>query len=524
MGGRILLQDLIQGVAKRAEISEQEAETFVRTVFAVVTEALGDEKIVKIRNLGTFKLVEVGDRETVDAATGATVRVKGYRKIVFTPDNTLKDLINKPFAQFETVVLNEATATADMERGAEPVPGEEEDPDEATEMNEDIPVDDTEESVDMEADVDTATKVDAEAEADGKPETEPQEAVAEENTDAVAETVGEEDTPQTAVPEEQKLDFVADGESPDEPEETPEPTSSGEEESEKEPAGEAEEPSAEEADAEPTAEPACDEPEPAAEENSCTADAEEQQPEEGVPAASIEYQHADYQKVQEQKVDELNVATQNVEHQTIEHQSIVHQGRTENERSGGSLRLTQGGMIALFAFILLLMVGSYLAGYYRVLLPACHVTPEKVSQPAAVESEDTTAVAVQLKQTVAQKTTDTATAAKTEDAKVASRPTASDTKEKQTETRKNASDSLKQLKANAAKYPQVKNGTYLIVGVKSVHKLKSGESLLRLAQKVYGSRDFVKYIIVMNKIKDPDLVQIGTEIKLPQLTKSGDKL
>lgn len=517
------MQDLIQGVAKRAEISEQEAETFVRTVFAVVTEALGDEKIVKIRNLGTFKLVEVGDRETVDAATGATVRVKGYRKIVFTPDNTLKDLINKPFAQFETVVLNEATATADMERGAEPVPGEEEDPDEATEMNEDIPVDATEESADMEADVDADAEVDAETEVDG-PGTEAQQADTEENTDAVAETVDEEDTPQAAAAEEQEPDCASEEESLAEPEETPEPTLSGEEEPEEEPAGEVEEPSSEEVDAEPTAEPACDEQEPAAEENSCRVDAEEQQPEEDVPAASIEYQHADYQKVQEQKVDELNVATQNVEHQTIEHQSIVHQGRTENERSGGCLRLTQGGMIALFAFILLLMVGSYLAGYYRVLLPACHVTPEKVSQPAAVESEDTTAVAVQPKQTVAQKTTDTATAAKTEDAKVASRPAASDTKEKQTETRKDASDSLKQLKANAAKYPQVKNGTYLIVGVKSVHKLKSGESLLRLAQKVYGSRDFVKYIIVMNKIKDPDLVQIGTEIKLPQLTKSGDKL
>lgn len=524
MGGRVLLQDLILGVARRAEISGQEAETFVRTVFAVISDTLGDEKIVKIRNLGTFKLVEVDDREMVDATTGATMRIKGYRKIVFTPDNTLKDLINKPFAQFETVVLNEATATADMERGAEPVPGEEEDPDEATEINDDIPVDETEDAGDTEADVDVEAEVDVDTEVDGKPEAESQEVVAEENIDATVETVGGEDTPQTVAAEEQESDCASEEESLAEPEKTPEPMLSGEENSEKKSTGEVEEPSAEEVYAEPTAEPACDEQKPAAEENSCRADAEEQRSEEDVPAASIEYQHADYQKVQEQKVDELNVATQNVEHQTIEHQSIVHQGRTENERSGGCLRLTQGGMIALFAFILLLMVGSYLAGYYRVLMPACHVTSEKESRPVVVDQEDMTAVAVQPKQTVAQKTADTETAAKTEDAKAASRPVTSDTKEKQTVTRKNASDSLKQLKANAAKYPQVKNGAYLIVGVKSVHQLKSGESLLRLAQKVYGSQDFVKYIIVMNKIKDPDLVQIGTEIKLPQLIKSGDKL
>ena len=142
------MQDLIQGVSRRANISEQEAETFVRTVFAVVSDSLSDEKVIKIRNLGTFKLVEVDDRETVDPTTGMTTRVKGYRKVVFTPDNTLKDLINKPFSQFETVLLNESTDLADMERGVDPeasVEDEEPEEGEGEELQEETETPDVEE-------------------------------------------------------------------------------------------------------------------------------------------------------------------------------------------------------------------------------------------------------------------------------------------------------------------------------------------------------------------------------------------
>lgn len=474
------MQDLILGVAKRAGISEQEAETFVRTVFTVISDSLGDEKVVKIRNLGTFKLVEVDDRETVDAVTGTTTRIKGYRKIVFTPDNALKDLINKPFAQFETVVLNEATDTADMERGAEPTPGEEDEPDE---MGEDL--------VDEEA-----TEI-SDAETESEPSLEPQEEDPEDNSGTSGESLVEE------------AGHPADNEQKEEntlgqdAEETEESSSLS--------AGNTETGSDGKRESDCITESAPD---------------DEKTLEEETASANIEYQHADYQKVQEQKVDELNVATQNVEHQTIEHQSIVHQGRTENERNGGTLRLTQGGMIALFVFILVLMAGSYLAGYYRILLPGTAVSSES-SELAQTDTVQKTAAPVVVPSGRKAETAPSDSVRATEKqtaAPAVSQKTASDTKEKQAANRKNTADSLKQLKANASKYPQVKGGAYLIVGVKSVHKLKSGENLLRLAQKVYGSRNFVRYIIIMNQIKDPDLVQIGTEIKLPELLKSSDKL
>lgn len=502
------MQDLILGVARRAEISEQEAETFVRTVFAVISDTLGDEKIVKIRNLGTFKLVEVDDRETVDAATGATMRIKGYRKIVFTPDNSLKDLINKPFAQFEAVVLNDSTTTADMERGTEAQPDEEEDPDD---INEEIPEED--------------------AEITGSTDQETGE-MSEKDTSEEVQHAFTEDEVRTGQPEVSEAETSEKTESQDKASEDEEPAQEAVEDSEgTEVASIAEvamneshtETSSGTAHTETSADPDLKEKEPSSTEDAPAEDAAGVQHEEEIPAASIEYQHADYQKVQDQKVDELNVSTQNVEHQTIEHQSIVHQGRTENERTGGALRLTQGGVIALFTFILILMAGSYMAGYYRILLPSCHANSEKVNRPADAVRKDTATVASRPKQTSVKNTAKVESSVGSKTNPV-SQTTSSETKKKPTEIRKNTTDSLKQLKADAAKYPQVKDGTYLIVGVKSVHQLKSGESLLRLAQKVYGSQDFAKYIIVMNKIKDPDLVQIGTEIKLPKLVKNSDKL
>lgn len=429
MGGRALLQDLIQGVSRRANISEQEAETFVRTVFAVVSDSLSDEKVIKIRNLGTFKLVEVDDRETVDPTTGMTTRVKGYRKVVFTPDNTLKDLINKPFSQFETVLLNESTDLADMERGVDPEASvEDEEPEEG-------------EGEELQEETETPDVEEKESEETELPETADAEAP---QTETVESPSAAEDTEETI--EEDRDDMSS---------------------------------------------------------------------------SSIEYQHADYQKIQEQKVEELNVTTQTVEHQTIEHQSIVHQSEPESERQSRCMRLSQGGMIGLFLFILLLMAGSYFAGYYRVLCP-CALCPDGVEPAVVAEMKEADTLTVrEEKRQVEPVENDSVKKAEQNTGALAASAHQQAVRQDSVKSRE---DSLKHLRAKASEYPQVKNAKYLIVGVKTVHKLKSGESLLRLAQQVYGSREFVTYIIELNQIKDPNLVQIGKEIKLPELVKSNDNL
>ena len=116
MENKILLQDLAERLALRGNVSRRDAELFVRSVLDVVEEYLQTDKIVKIKGLGTFKLVSVESRESVDVNTGERIRIKGYVKVAFTPDATLRDQVNKPFAQFETVILNDGTSVEDMER------------------------------------------------------------------------------------------------------------------------------------------------------------------------------------------------------------------------------------------------------------------------------------------------------------------------------------------------------------------------------------------------------------------------
>ena len=109
MDKKVLVQDLSEGLVRRKGLSQEDAMTFVRTVFDLVGEFLQTDKIVKIKGLGTFKLVTVDSRESVDVNTGERIVIKEYTKVNFTPDPVLRDAVNKPFAQFETVILNEGT-------------------------------------------------------------------------------------------------------------------------------------------------------------------------------------------------------------------------------------------------------------------------------------------------------------------------------------------------------------------------------------------------------------------------------
>lgn len=84
-----------------------EAEAFIAAMFKVVNEGLKEDKLVKIKGLGTFKLTKVSARESVDVNTGERIVIEGREKISFTPDNYMRDLVNSPFSQFETVVLSD---------------------------------------------------------------------------------------------------------------------------------------------------------------------------------------------------------------------------------------------------------------------------------------------------------------------------------------------------------------------------------------------------------------------------------
>ena len=113
MNEKITLQDLINLFGEKQGMSKKDAELFVRSLFDLIEEALATEKYVKVKGFGTFKLTEVDSRESVNVNTGERIEIQGHTKVSFTPDTTMKDLINKPFAHFETVVLNDGVEFED---------------------------------------------------------------------------------------------------------------------------------------------------------------------------------------------------------------------------------------------------------------------------------------------------------------------------------------------------------------------------------------------------------------------------
>ena len=111
---KTLLQEIAAKVAKKQGITIKAAETFVTNFFSVVREGLEADKQVKVRGLGTFKIIPVKPRESVNVNTGERVLIEGHDKLTFTPDSSMKELVNRPFSQFDTVELEDGVDFGDM--------------------------------------------------------------------------------------------------------------------------------------------------------------------------------------------------------------------------------------------------------------------------------------------------------------------------------------------------------------------------------------------------------------------------
>lgn len=120
MNEKITLQDLVELLSEKNDMTKKNADAFLRCMFDLIEEALTNEKYVKIKGLGTFKLTEVDSRESMNVNTGERIEIQGHTKISFTPDTTMKELINKPFSHFETVILNDGVELEDTPFDIEP--------------------------------------------------------------------------------------------------------------------------------------------------------------------------------------------------------------------------------------------------------------------------------------------------------------------------------------------------------------------------------------------------------------------
>lgn len=115
MKQKLLLSDFAQWLSEKEGISKKEAQTFLRTLFQIVEQGLTDDQFVKIKGLGTFKLVTVNERESVNINTGERFQIGEHNKIAFIPDASMKEIINRPFAHFESVDLSDETDTAELD-------------------------------------------------------------------------------------------------------------------------------------------------------------------------------------------------------------------------------------------------------------------------------------------------------------------------------------------------------------------------------------------------------------------------
>lgn len=438
MDKKILVQELADALAKNKDISKKDAETFVRSVFEIVEEYLVTDKIVKIKELGTFKLVVVDSRESVNVNTGERIRIASHAKVSFTPDKSLADLVNRPFSDFETVILNEGTDIEEMERIELPVA-----PLAAL----------TPEPEDVSSEEPVAEEPVVEEPAAEVPIVE--EPVAEETAEEEIPAVEEPSVPETVVPE---------------PVAAPEPVENAPEELE-----------------ETVEDPAVEEP---------AAEVEEPVAEELVEQEVVTEQK---QQVVNQHVGELNVATQHVEHQTI--QQI---NRPEDDEDRDGVRISWGGVAAFVLLTILLMIGSFYAGYRM------HPMPEFVESDTISTTDVVPAAPVQKVQPKAKPV----------------RPAVKPGKHAVKPAGKPAKPAAKPVKSKkpspaelAKKYDQIEGGEYWIVGTKDTHEMAVGDNLYKIAKATYGDKELARYIIKYNNIENPDVIHLGTMLKLPELVK-----
>ena len=112
--GKLTIQEVAKILVEKNGLNQREANQFATECFAVILNRLQDGDAVKVKGLGTFKIINVEARESVSVRTGERVVIDSHSKVSFTPDTVMKELVNKPFSQFETVVLNDGVEFEDI--------------------------------------------------------------------------------------------------------------------------------------------------------------------------------------------------------------------------------------------------------------------------------------------------------------------------------------------------------------------------------------------------------------------------
>ena len=539
MDNKILLQDITEFLCRRSDITQREAEQFVRSFFEVIQQGLERDQYVKIKGFGTFKLVEVGQRESVNIKTGERFQINGHTKVSFTPDNSLKDLVNRPFAHFQTVILNDETAIEELEACTTPEdfeqPNEEEPlPEhEISVTEENSPVvneneSDEPESVPVISISDDIEEDDSIAEDGNKVEDEGEQEPKETN-----EPTGIEEIPTIPLPEVPLSHSTAEAEQQSTAESTSQPEEAPSTPSENEqqvvivpiPLPTPKETETQVAPTEATSEEtddvslATEEPSPETHDN-VSSPCLPPTPNPSVLASAIPQESTTEEADAEEEESE-----QEIPYDSLDSIAAIdtQQGMQYLVSQKAMRKLKRWKTISIILFVLLLALSSFTLSHLPQIFTSYKADPAPCIDITPTE-DDMNTYAADSSTTDNQNTTDTTdvnlitpanvdsiinkkrTANKAEG--VADKTVAAATPTSREENRQTAKQ---------ASLPQVNRGSYKITGMRSTHVVSRGETLTSIAEREYGSKAFAAYIATYNGLKDANYVHAGTTLRLPEL-------
>lgn len=418
MNRKLLLQEVADAFAQRANISKKKAEAFCRAFFDLIEEELTHESFVKIKGFGTFKVITVNERESININTGERIRIDSHAKLSFVPDSQLKDLINKPFADFQTITLQDRTTEEEL----------------------------TKAEIKIEQEVSTSQSLQQKSTFNQK---ECYQKEIDNNSDTIGpigptnhqkENQSFREASNRPVKEDTCLpdlntgsnDLSSGGKISPLPTQTEAPSN-----------------------------------------HLIAIDGSEDK--------KLEIDPSKKYHTNEEVMEDASQSVQTADEQdaTSSNQDLPSQSKSRWFKS-----------IALFSIFILQAIFCYYAGYYR-----WFCTYEKnTALPQSATGQEM----------------------------AASQPQSSP----QMQSKKTESSNYKQEKIAEADtinydkaYPQLPDGRFQIIGILSTHELQKGENIYHLAKEVYGDKSYAIYIFTFNQLKNPDLVPIGTKLKLPKLRK-----
>ena len=535
MDNKILLQDIADFLCYRSGITKREAEQFVRAFFEVIQQGLERDQYVKIKGFGTFKLVEVGQRESVNINTGERFQINGHTKVSFTPDTSLKDLVNRPFSHFQTVILNDETAIEELDACTVPEDSEQLN-EEVSILESQIPATEGEENISMindkEAEANQSESEANQSESEQIISTEIEENEPKQESEETNKPMSKEVV--TPIPLSEVTTSLSNSE---EEKDTTEDSMTNIEDS----------PSTE-TDKEqqvvivpiPLSEPIDTEVSVASDETSSEKSDEESLPTEG---GSTDTQ-CDVASPILPPIPSPEVLASSIPKETAEKDNFRSDGadRASSEEAFDSIVAieTEQGMqylvsqkamrklkrwktISIVLFAILVTFSLFTLSFLSELFTKCDVETNSSFETTPIEDEEQIYAAD-------SSTTDSLHASDTTDVKLITpanvdsiinkKRAASKAPVVAEKTVAEATPALREENRQATKQaalPQVNRGSYKITGTRSTHVVSRGETLTSIAEREYGSKSFANYIAIYNGLKDANYVHAGTTLRLPEL-------